>query len=163
MAVERAEVWAPRFRGGLALVLAVALAACGSDEPEDGEADAGIDGTGGTGGAGGSFITGGTSGGGAAGQTGGAGGAACGDLGRSAACTACLDERCCSEHAACSASAGCVALVGCARECPETAGSPDETCLQDCLSANPDDFASYNLLVLCQGNDCPAECPFATP
>jgi len=86
--------------------------------------------------------------------------ASCGALtGRTAECTTCLTENCCSELAACGSDLHCGALVECLRGC-EADASP--SCMSDCVGVHGVP-ASYNPLLLCGAADCETECPFSSP
>jgi hypothetical protein len=106
--------------------------------------------------AGGGGVDGGGGGGGDAGGGGNedaGGGGSCGTITwTTAACTTCMNTKCCAEQQACSGNAGCTAILTCLKGC----GS-DATCSDDCVASNPGGQATEGTLSQCF-NGCATQC-----
>lgn len=83
-----------------------------------------------------------------------------GDLGASDVCSKCLGRECSAEATYCLEREACPSLIDCARRC-SSADAGD--CRVACLDAHRTGSTPYNELVLCIGQRCRVECPFATP
>ena len=97
------------------------------------------------------FGTGGATGtGGAAGTAGAAGGDGCGLLAGSIACTACQDQKCCSQAMTCANEPDCIPMINCIRDC----ASGDTACETACEMKYPKGGVSIPYID-CLYDSCP--------
>ncbi len=150
--------------------VAASIVACGSDSSTGGSGGAAGSGTGGTGGTAGSgtggsagaagSASGGTAGtgtggtGGTAGAAGSATGGAGGAAGAGAACLGCLQAQCGTEISGCVGDADCAAIFSCAQACSPS----DATCLQACVSNNPNGKTKFDAITACVQAKCATDC-----
>lgn len=141
----------------LSALLALGALACTQVPPVGGSG-----GTSGTGGSGGEAGTGGTGGG-----NGGAGGDAfvCDDgtgTGENPGCTTCVNcagaDPCLRETERCNASLACTSFIECINGCDGGDGGDVETCIDDCVSANPEGSSIFLIAQSCTFCECPTEC-----
>ncbi len=136
------------------------LVQCSSSSSSGGPlGDAGPDGstatTGGSGGStSGSGATTTTGTGGTGSGTGGAGGGTgvCASDPMDDMCTVCLKGMCCNELSGCANDQNCVALLSCVGACT------DQTCVTNCISANPAGAAAIMPVVNCENSKCMVQC-----
>jgi hypothetical protein len=146
----------------LAVVVSVAIGACGTSDKQAAQTSPRESGTGTDGGP---FLTTGpdllhpdpT-------KLGDAAIAACGGLGRVATCKACLQKSCCDAATACAKNSACTQNAACIQACEGSAGDAGRTCTQACANKYfAAAGAAYNGLVVCMNQSCATECPFTAP
>ena len=94
----------------------------------------------------------------------GADGGGCKGFGRSPACGACLEDKCCDVTIACAWAPGCSDNIVCIRDCDGKTGDAGDACQQACADKYFAQAGSqYNQLVACMNGSCHTECPFSSP